>query len=144
MSDPANDSKPQDAARESATKLAIGTGHLRRHIFLCTGKPTPSADALAANPNAGGCCGCDAGLASWNHLKKRLADLGLANPKGEVARTKADCLRVCAEGPIGVVYPDGIWYRSLTPANLDRVVEQHLRDSRVVEDLVIAIDPLRA
>jgi (2Fe-2S) ferredoxin len=122
-------------ATETATKL--GVGRLQRHLLICVGKP-PNADG--SQPPT--CCLRGDGEASWNHLKKRLAELGLANPSGGVARSKVECLRVCCEGPIGVVYPDGTWYRSLTPANIDRVIAEHVQAGREVSELVIGRDEL--
>lgn len=120
------------------TARTLGIGRLQRHLLICVGK--------TANPDGsmpGTCCArCD-GDASWNHLKKRLAELGLANPSGGVARTKVECLRVCCEGPIGVVYPDGTWYRSLTPANIDRVIAEHVQGGQAVSELVIGEDALK-
>ena len=109
----------------------LGSLHLdtaRRHIFLCVG--------------SGKCAPLEASEASWAFLKKRLRELGVVDTDHGILRTKACCLRVCREGPIAVVYPDGTWYRDCTPANLERIISSHLLGGEPVVELVIAAGPL--
>lgn len=99
-----------------------GVPHARKHLFLCLGPD---------------CCGPEIGQASWDYLKTRVKELDL-----QVMRTKAGCFRVCSQGPILVVYPEGIWYSRVTPQRLERILKEHILEGKVVEEWVIAHNSL--
>lgn len=122
---PGMDAEPAKDARVEAARR--GVGGYERHIFLCTGPD---------------CVTPEGGLAAWDQLKQRVAKLNGSGEGGRVYRTKVGCLRICCDGPVALVYPEGTWYRGAHGAALDRIVAEHLGEGRPVDALVIGENPL--
>jgi (2Fe-2S) ferredoxin len=100
-----------------------------RHLLLCA---TPTKALCCPDPELGAAC--------WARLKQLVRELGLEDPDlegGIVLRTKADCLRICAEGPILLIWPDGVIYGGVTAERLERIIKEHVVGGVPIEDWVV-------
>ena len=91
------------------------------HVLVCTG---------------GYCSPERRGRSLYTLLAQLLQREGLLFGPHRVKRGETPCLGVCEGGPIVVVYPEGIWYGNVTPALLERIVVEHLKEGRVVQEAV--------
>ena len=127
---------------------ALSIRRAQRHIFLCADQTNPKC---APREETG---------ELWRHLKRRLKELDVtsapptwqgkldvaATPvpsgKGSVLRSKVDCLRICEQGCVAVVYPEGTWYAGLDIPKLDRIIDEHLIGGVPVDEYVFIVGDL--
>jgi (2Fe-2S) ferredoxin len=98
--------------------------YYKHHIFFCLNERAPGEESCAR-------VGAKVG---FDHCKSRIKSAGLSGPGG-VRVNKAGCLDRCAGGPVAVVYPDETWYTFVDRQDIEDIVEQHLKNGRVVERL---------
>ncbi|MFO0038338.1 MAG: (2Fe-2S) ferredoxin domain-containing protein [Synechococcaceae cyanobacterium] len=116
------------AAPPAPTSRPAAPPRVQHHLLLCATPTKP----LCGDPALG--------AQSWQRLKELVRDLGLedpARPDGVVLRTKADCLRVCRDGPVLWIWPEGVIYGGVTPERIERIVREHLLEGRPIEAWIL-------
>ena len=109
---------------------------ISHHLLLCA---TPSKALCCPDPAVG--------VASWDALKRLVRELGLedpARPEGIVLRTKADCLRLCAGGPILLIWPEGTVYSGVGPERIEPILREHVIGGQPIEQWIIKRMSLKA
>lgn len=101
--------------------------YYRHHLFFC----------LNRREDGGACCADHDAEALFEYAKKRAKALGLHGKGGDCRVNRAGCFDRCDRGPVCVVYPDAVWYTYVDAADIDEILESHLRDGQVVERLKI-------
>jgi (2Fe-2S) ferredoxin len=96
---------------------------------------------LCATPSKALCCPDPAvGSASWETLKRLVREWGLedpSRPEGIVLRNKADCLRICAEGPVLLIWPEGCVYGGVTPQRIETILREHVLAGRPLQEWLV-------
>jgi len=103
--------------------------YYQRHVFFC----------LNQRDHGEACCADHDAKKAFDHCKARVKKEQLAGPGG-IRVNKAGCLDRCAGGPVAVVYPEGVWYTYVDNADIDEIVDSHLKQGKVVERLRLSPD----
>jgi (2Fe-2S) ferredoxin len=101
-------------------------GAYRRHILICTGSR---------------CTQDGQSQVLFDSLGDKFKAAGIHEGDLRVKRSRVSCFAACRGGPVMCVQPDGVWYYDVTPANMDRIIEQHLVGGQPVEELVFHRGP---
>ncbi len=100
--------------------------YYKYHVFFCCNQREPGAT----------CCNNHGASELRAYAKDRVKELKL-NGKGLVRINSAGCMDRCDEGPVLVVYPEGVWYTYVDKSDIDEIIDEHLVHGRIVERLRI-------
>ena len=98
-----------------------------KHVFFCTNQ----------REDGSGCCADLGAQKARDYVKNKVKSLGISNPENNIRVNSAGCLDRCGEGPVIVIYPQGIWYTYVDESDLDEIIEEHLKHGRIVERLKV-------
>lgn len=101
--------------------------YFKHHVFFCCNqRPAPDT-----------CCNNHGATELQTYAKDRIRELGLTTRKGGIRINKAGCLGRCDDGPVLVVYPEGVWYTFVDREDIDEIITEHLQHGRIVERLKV-------
>jgi (2Fe-2S) ferredoxin len=108
-----------------ARRLGLGR-RLGRRLYLCTGPD---------------CCTREEGQRAWAKLEQLRKEEEIRSGTSGFSAARTTCLKVCGNGPIAYVHPDGTWYCAMTPGRIERVVADHLVGGRPVRQFAFTPPP---
>jgi len=98
-----------------------------KHVFFC----------VHQRDNGEDCCGNRNAQEARDYVKNKVKELGVSSRHNRIRINNSGCVDRCDEGPVIVVYPEGIWYTYVDESDLDEIVEEHLKNGRIVGRLKI-------
>lgn len=101
--------------------------HYQKHVFFCENQRPAGED----------CCNNHGAKEARNYVKDKVKTLGISTEKNNIRINSAGCLGRCEQGPVLVVYPEAVWYTYVDRVDLDEIIEEHLKNGRIVERLKI-------
>ena len=105
----------------------VNTSYYKYHVFFCTNQRTDGSR----------CCQDNRATEMRSYMKNRIKEAGQSG-KGLIRINTAGCLDRCEQGPVLVIYPQGIWYTYLDEEDIDEIIDSLLTDGAPVERLEIA------
>ena len=107
------------------------TKWVNKHLLLC------------ATPTKQKCFKGNEGQKTWECLKKTLKKFenDPSTKNVHILRSKADCLRVCKNGPILLIWPDGIWYEKVSPEKISEIFTSHIINGKPIEKWIFKKTP---
>lgn len=102
-------------------------GYYDKHVFFCTNQ----------RKDGSACCNDHGAQRARDYVKNKVKELGISSRKNKIRINSAGCMDRCDDGPVIVVYPEGIWYTFVDEKDLDEIITEHLQHGRVVERLKI-------
>lgn len=101
--------------------------HYDKHVFFCTYQRDDGCD----------CCNRYGAQKARDYVKQKVKELGISDSSNKIRINAAGCMDRCDDGPVLVVYPEGVWYTYVDESDLDEIIEEHLKHGRHVERLKI-------
>jgi len=98
-----------------------------KHVFFCINQREEGEN----------CCGNHDTQKARDYVKSKVKELGISSRQNNIRINTAGCMDRCDDGPVVVVYPEGVWYTFVDEKDLDEIIEEHLMHGRVVERLKI-------